>query len=265
MLPVRNVRLDIAYDGTDFSGWQRQPGHTTVQGSIETALERTLGEAVRLTASGRTDAGVHAARQVANFRTSNRIGCPNLRTALNNALPRSVRILSAAEVSPTFHARFDVVSKTYRYRILQGPICSPFIARFVHHERFPLDHSSMSRAAQAICGEHDFASFAGSRIRELSAASSPGGEAHSTVRRVFRSRLLWRPRTSLLVYEVCGNGFLYHMVRNIAGTLIEIGRGKMPAERMVEILQSRCRALAGPTAPSSGLCLMRVDYAKAEE
>ncbi len=286
---MRNIRLTIAYDGTDFHGWQRQPDAATVQSCLETALERIVGEPVNIVASGRTDGGVHALNQVANFKTSSPIPCPNLVKAVNDLLPPTVRVKEAQEAPDEFHARYDVRSKTYRYRILQAPVCSPFIARFVYHYPYPLDRRRMAEAARLIEGRHDFTSLAGSDGSVVGAVREPplplgptdelelGGDEDSTecpgpdsrlpipdsrsmVRTVFRSRILWRPKTSILAYEVCGSGFLHHMVRNIVGTLIEVGRGKLGPGDMLRILDARDRARAGPTAPAKGLCLMNVEY-----
>ena len=254
---MRNIRLTIAYDGTDFHGWQRQPKAPTIQSCVEAALERIVGRAVKVVAAGRTDAGVHAAKQVANFKTSSPIPCPNLAKAVDDLLPPTVRVKEAQEAREHFHARYAAHSKTYRYRILQAPVCSPFVARFVYHYPYPLDRRSMAEAARLIEGRHDFASFAGScGTNEDVPPESPS----STVREIFTSRILWRARTSILAYEVSGNGFLHHMVRNIVGTLIEVGRSKLAPGDMVRILEARDRALAGPTAPALGLCLMGVEY-----
>jgi tRNA pseudouridine38-40 synthase len=204
--------------------------------------------------SGRTDAGVHASHQVANFQTASTIPCPNLTKALNDLLPPVVRVKAADEAAPTFHARYDVRSKTYRYRILQTPVCSPFLWRFVCHYPYALDRARMAEAARLFQGEHDFTSFAG-------ADGQVDEEAKSMVRVIFRSRLLWRPRTSMLVYEVIGNGFLHHMVRNMAGTLIEVGRSKLAPDDIPRILAALDRTQAGPTAPAQGLCLVKVEYA----
>jgi tRNA pseudouridine38-40 synthase len=180
--------------------------------------------------------------------------------ALNNLLPPSVRVKRVDEAPERFHARYDVRSKTYRYRILQAPICSPFLWRFVCHHPFPLDHKEMAEAARLFEGEHDFTSFAGSEGRadesEVGASMAP----HSMVRKIFSSRLLWRPRTSILIYEVRGSGFLHHMVRNIVGTLMEVGRGKLARRDVIRILEARDRTQAGPTAPAQGLCLVKVEY-----
>jgi tRNA pseudouridine38-40 synthase len=303
---MRNLRLLIAYDGTDFHGWQRQPKALTVQECLESAIERILGEKAQVYGSGRTDAGVHALNQVANFKTDCRIPCENLVKALNDALPPTVRIKDAHEVPAQFHARYDVRSKTYRYRILQAPVCSPFLWRFVWHYPFPLDSERMAEAAKLFEGEHDFTSFAaadGSAAEESCAGAgadrdAPRSDSRSArpvaqallpvspllgdestqarvpvpqvpaegrietamVRRIFTSRILLRPRTSMLIYEVSGNGFLHHMVRNMVGTLVEVGRGKLEPGDVLRILKARDRSLAGPTAPAQGLCLVRVEY-----
>jgi tRNA pseudouridine38-40 synthase len=260
---MRNVRIHIAYDGTDFYGWQRQKQQSTIQGCLEAALEKLLGTKVALTGSGRTDAGVHASGQVANFKTTSSIPAKNLQRALNDLLPATVKVTQAEEVSLSFHARFCVRAKTYRYRILQAPVCVPFVSRFVYHYPYSLDRQRMARAAQYLHGEHDFTSFA-AVARRIPAAGRAAGEAcgahKSAIRNVFRSRLLWRPRTSILVYEVSGNGFLRHMVRNIVGTLIEAGRGRIAPQEIPQILEARDRSLAGPTAPACGLSLVKVEY-----
>ena len=272
---MRNLRLMLAYDGTDFHGWQRQAGVPTIQECLEVSIERVTGERPHVWGSGRTDAGVHALNQVANFKTNCPIPCENLRRVLNNVLPPTVRVKDVHEVSEKFHARYDVRAKTYRYRILQAPICSPFLWRFVWHYPFPLDHRRMAEAARFIEGEHDFTSFA------ASAGTGVGPDLHGrpadrehqegvpqpdrqgggeVVRRIFFSRFRWRPRTSMLIYEIGGNGFLHHMVRNVVGTLVEVGRGKLAPQDLARILEARDRTLAGPTAPAQGLCLVKVEY-----
>jgi tRNA pseudouridine38-40 synthase len=277
---MRNIRLLIAYDGTDFHGWQRQANALTVQECLESAIARILGEKAHVWGSGRTDAGVHALNQVANFKTDSPIPCENLVDALNNALPPAVRIKDAHEVSAGFHARYDVRSKTYRYRILQSPVCSPFLWRFVWHYPFPLDVERMAEAAKLLEGEHDFTSFAaadgsageesclgahadrdGPRQDGRSARQPAAHEVETAmVRRIFTSRILRHVRTSMLIYEVSGNGFLHHMVRNMVGTLVEIGRGKLEPSGIIRILEARDRTMAGPTAPARGLCLAEVAY-----
>jgi len=267
---MRNLRLVIAYDGTDFHGWQRQPNAPTVQASLEETLARITAAQVKLHGSGRTDAGVHAARQVANFSTDCPIPGENLQKALNDLLPPSVRVKEVSEVAEDFHARYHARAKMYRYRILQAPVCSPFFWRFVDHYPYPLDYRRMAEAARLLEGQHDFTSFAASSGDEdddppgagswPASPESPPKRAPSMVRTIFSSRFLWRPRMRQLTYEVRGNGFLHHMVRNIAGTLIEVGRGKLAPADVLRILEARDRTLAGPTAPARGLCLMKVEY-----
>jgi tRNA pseudouridine38-40 synthase len=274
---MRNIRLIVEYDGTDFFGWQRQPDVPTIQGEIESALEKIFGEKLTLYGSGRTDAGVHALNQAANFKTAGAIPCENLLRALNDLLPLSVRIKKAENVAESFHARYGARAKTYRYRILCAPVASPFVARFVYHYPHPLDQKQMAAAARLLVGEHDFTSFAASPSHGVrDSGFGLGQESNSTflrnsnletrnpedsnVRTIFTSRLTWRPRTSILAYEVRGSGFLHHMVRNIVGTLIEVGRGKLAPPDVRAILKARDRARAGPTAPASGLCLVKVEY-----
>ena len=263
---MRNIQIELSYDGTDFNGWQRQPDQSTIQGCLEAALGKILGESVVVCASGRTDAGVHAFRQVANFKIASAIPSGNLVKALNDVLPPTVRVRKAHEVADDFHARYAVRSKTYRYRILQTPVCSPFSGRFVWHYPYDLDHRAMAGAARLVVGEHDFTSFAaapgGGKEAEaiVTPPASQTTRSPSNVRTIFSSRILWRPHLSLLSYEVRGSGFLHHMVRNLVGTLVEIGRGKLTPRDMLRILEARDRQFAGPTAPAQGLCLMKVDY-----
>jgi tRNA pseudouridine38-40 synthase len=277
---MRNLRLVLAYDGTDFHGWQRQPGLPTIQETLEACVQGVTGQRVDVWGSGRTDAGVHALGQVANFKTDCPIPCENLRKALNNVLPATVRVKDVHEVSDKFHARYDVRAKTYRYRILQTPICSPFLWRFVCHYPFPLDRRRMAEAARLIEGEHDFTSFAASegagenfrgdagtshgppeKREQHEGAPLPNRRGSGEmVRKISSSRILWRPRTSMLIYEISGNGFLHHMVRNIVGTLVEVGRGRLAPGDITRILVARDRSFAGPTAPAQGLYLVKVEY-----
>ncbi len=252
---MRNIRLILAYDGTDFRGWQRQPGAPTIQGCLEDALRKLTGAPTSVCGSGRTDAGVHAEHQVANFHTESSIPCANFLKALNDLLPPTVRIKRAEEVPADFHARYHVLRKTYRYRIATAAVCSPLLCRYVCHHPYPLDRARMTVAAQLLEGEHDFTSFA-------AADENEDGDEKSCVRRIFRSRILWRPMSSILIYEVTGKGFLRYMVRNIVGTLLEVGGGKRAPEDISDILAARDRSCAGPTAPAQGLCLVNVEYAE---
>ncbi len=257
---MRNLRLVVAYDGTDFHGWQRQPDAPTIQGCLEAAIAKIVGEQVKICGSGRTDAGVHALNQIASFKTTCPIPRENLLQALNDLLPSTVRIKEAGEVADDFHARYQARSKTYRYRILQAPSCSPFVARFVYHYPYPLDRPRMAEAARLIEGGHDFTSFSGAGGRATVMEDEDLAVAPSMVREIFSSRVFWRPRVSILIYEVRGSGFLHHMVRNLVGTLIEVGRGKLAPQDMLGILEARDRTRAGPAVPARGLCLVKVEY-----
>ena len=257
---MRNFRLVVAYDGTDFHGWQRQPDASTVQGLLTQALEDILGEKVQLYGSGRTDAGAHALAQVANFKTGSKLPCENLGKALNDRLPPSVRVRKSAEVPADFHARYHVRQKTYQYRIWRDKFCPPFLWRYVYHHSHPLDLETMRRAAKFLEGEFDFTSFAGSEGRNQQSGAPANRQERSRIRRIFVSRFVIRPASSMLIYQVTGSGFLHHMVRNIVGTLLEVGRGRMRAEDIPRILAARDRPRAGPTVPAKGLVLVRVDY-----
>lgn len=250
---MRNLRIVLAYDGSEFSGWQVQPDATTIQGALASAIGRVTGEKVLPQGSGRTDAGVHALAQVATFATESPIPAQNLVKALNDTLPSSIRVLDAAEAPPEFHARKSARAKTYRYRMLRSAICPPFLARYVWHYPYPLDVDAMQRAAGFVIGEHDFTSFAATdpeRSRE--------DEAISNVRRIFASS--WGREEDELVYTVRGSGFLHHMVRNVVGTFLLVGKSTLRPEDIAEILAARNRSAAGATAPASGLYLVSVEY-----
>ena len=250
---MRNLKLTLAYDGTDYSGWQIQPGRPTVQGILATAIGRLTGENVLPQASGRTDAGVHALAQVATFATESPIPVENFAKALNDALPAAIRILAAEEVSLEFHARKSARAKTYEYRMARGEVCSPFAARYVWHYPFPLDESAMMAAAEMVAGEHDFTSFAA-----VDPEKNADPDKRGNVRRIHTSA--WQRRDGDFVYSVRGSGFLHHMVRNLVGTFVLVGRGMIDRQGLEQILGARNRSAAGPTAPASGLFLMNVEY-----
>jgi tRNA pseudouridine38-40 synthase len=250
---MRNLKLILSYDGAEFSGWQVQPDATTVQGTLASAIGRITGEKVLPQGSGRTDAGVHALAQVVTFVTESSVPAENFVKALNDILPASVRVLEVEEMPAEFHARHSAKAKTYRYRIYREAICPPFLARYVWHYPYPLSEEAMARAAASVVGEKDFTSFAAvdpERGRE--------DEAISNVRTIFSSS--WERTGDEFVYSVCGSGFLHHMVRNLVGTFILVGRGTLQVENVTRILEARNRSAAGATAPASGLYLVSVEY-----
>src|SRR5271157_2109497 len=224
---VRNLRLILSYDGAEFAGWQVQPGRTTVQGALASAIGRLSGENVLPQGSGRTDAGVHALAQVASFRTASAIPAENWMRALNDILPASIRVLEAAEAAPEFHPRKSARAKTYRYRIYRGAICPPFLARYVYHDLYPINEEALMRSSEHVVGKHDFTSFAasdpdrGARIAE----SREEGEEQgiSNIRTIHSSQ--WVRTDEELTYTVRGDGFLHHMVRNLVGTFLQVGKG----------------------------------------
>lgn len=253
---MRNLKLTLAYDGTDFCGWQVQPGRATIQGALAEALERVTGASGIPQGAGRTDAGVHALGQVATWTTSAPIPARNLAIALNDSLPSNIRVLSVEEVTPDFHPRASAKAKTYRYRILRAEICSPFLARYVWHHPYPLDEAAIIAAAPLIEGEHDFTSFA---AVDPDRSERLASEQASNIRTIFSSG--WRREGDDLIYTVRGSGFLHHMVRNLVGTFLLIGRGTLKPHDLPKILAARNRsANPGATAPPQGLYLVEVEY-----
>ena len=248
-------KLVLAYDGTAFHGWQVQPGRITIQGELRDAIARVTAEDVLPQGSGRTDAGVHALGQVASFSLAAPIPEANFVRALNRTLPPAIRVSSARRMPGDFHARHSALSKTYEYRIYRGEICPPWLARYVYALPAALDLDAMQRAAARVCGEHDFTSFtATDPDRADRSADTPGDK----VRRLQCSE--WVVQNELLLYRVRGNGFLHHMVRNLVGTFLEVGRGNVTEGQIPAILNARSRQQAGPAAPARGLFLVQVDY-----
>jgi tRNA pseudouridine38-40 synthase len=240
---MRRIRLDLAYDGPAFHGWQVQPDLPTIQGTLEAILSGMEGAPVAVAGSGRTDAGVHALRQVAAFSLTNPIPPENLRRAMNRLLPHAIRVLAAEEVRSDFHPRFQAKAKTYEYRIVRGEVCSPFDWPYVLHHPYPLNEERMVELARAFEGEHDFTAYA--------AADDRDAEGHSKVRCVFASAL--ERSAGRLTYRIRGSGFLKHMVRNVVGTLLEAGKGNIAD---CGVLPAKC----GPTVPARGLFLVSVEY-----
>lgn len=289
---ARTWKLVLSYDGSSFYGWQVQPGLPTVQGELGAAIARVAGENVLPQGSGRTDAGVHALGQVASFTLSAPIPEANLLRALNRILPPAIRVTDAFRMPADFHARHSALAKTYEYRIFRGKVCPPWLARYVYADGGPLDWEAMARASKDVVGEHDFTSFAardGGADETLGPPAGTIAPSHPAAAQAFRGapprgnvrtihcsewRLeegaRWTPDRAfagscgehgeMLTYRVRGNGFLHRMVRNLVGVFLEIGRGRMPADSVPEILAARTRSAAGPTAPARGLFLCRVEY-----
>lgn len=258
---VRNLRLTVAYDGTDYAGWQVQPGRPTVQGALASAIGRLSGENVLPQGSGRTDAGVHALAQEVSFATASPMPVENWMRALNDILPMSIRVLQVVDVEPDFHARKTARAKTYRYRILRSANCPPFLARYVWHYPYLLDEEAMTGAASVVVGEHDFTSFAAAdpeRVERMASEANLNDNPTTNVRTIYSSD--WARDGEELVYTVRGNGFLHHMVRNLVGTFVLAGKGTMRTEDLQRILSAQERSAAGPTATACGLYLVGVEY-----
>ncbi len=245
---TRNIKLVLQYDGSRYSGWQSQKhDENTIQGKLTALLERLSGEAVELSGSGRTDAGVHALGQVANFRTHSELSCEELRTELNRYLPEDIAVLDVQEMPLRFHSRLNAVRKTYRYRIWNSPVHNVFERKYMYAIERKLDEDAMRQAASLLSGTHDFRAFCSYRRTKK-----------STVRTL--ERIAVERKGEELCLTFTGDGFLYHMVRILAGTLIEVGLRKRKPEDVKRILSSLDREQAGFTAPAQGLFLVSVEY-----
>jgi tRNA pseudouridine38-40 synthase len=286
LVGTQNWKMILSYDGTDYRGWQIQPGQRTIQGELQAALGRVTSESPLPQGSGRTDAGVHALGQVASFSLQAAIPAENLLRALNRTLPPAIRILKARTVPATFHARHSTEAKTYEYRVFlekpargsrsmpQSALCPPFLARYVYAYPWPLDFAALEQAASAFIGTHDFMSFAATEPDATARHGEPAfeldedGSSHpTTIRTVFRSN--WEQRQiddgTLFIYRVRGSGFLHHMVRNLVGTMLDMGRGYRQVDEIANMIAARAREAAGPTAPSRGLFLHSVEYREGTE
>jgi len=246
---MRNLKLEIEYDGTNYCGWQVQNSShkKSIQEVIEKTLRRILQEKVRLIASGRTDAGVHALAQVANFKTESNIAPEKLQRALNSLLPQDIVITAIEEKGTAFNSRFSAKSKTYRYAILNRSYPCALLRNTTYHYSYPLDIKLIRKEAGGLLGKHNFKSFQAS------------GKIEREPTRTIKSIKITKAQDTICI-DIEADGFLHNMVRNIVGTLLEIGRGKLPEGSLKEILSAKDRRLAGPTAPSRGLCLIRVKY-----
>ena len=244
---MRNIKLTIEYDGKDFNGWQKQPTKLNIQGTIEQAIKQITGEDVELNASGRTDAGVHALGQVANFKTNSQIPIEKFAIAINSKLKRSIVIKKAEEVDERFHSRLSCKKKTYRYIINNSPEGTAIYRNLETHIPQKLDLSQMKKAIKYFEGEHDFKAFKAS-----------GTSSKSSVRTIYKADIY--QENEKIFIEITGNGFLYNMVRIIIGTLVEVGLGKIKPEKIIDIIQQGKRENAGKTFPPNGLYLLKVMY-----
>jgi tRNA pseudouridine38-40 synthase len=255
-----NIKLTLAYDGTDFSGWQIQPGQQTIQGTLADVIEKLTQSHPVIYGAGRTDAGVHAAGQVANFKTQSPLSAAAFQRACNALLPPTIRVVGADEVGPDFHSRWNAAAKTYRYRIFRSPVVPPFVWRYVQHDPYPLDFPAMSEAARRFEGTHDFTSFA------ASTGSEDDDRERITTRTIYRSELVRcaepdsATSTEEWVYVVRGKSFLRYMVRKMVGTLVDVGRGKLTPDDIPALFALRDRSKSGPTMPPQGLCMAGVEY-----
>jgi tRNA pseudouridine38-40 synthase len=244
---MRNLKLTLAYDGTEFHGWQVQPNLSTVQGTLQEALQKLFNHEVKVTGSGRTDAGVHAHGQVANVQTLRAMDTDAVLRGVNAMLPAQIRVWQVEEVAPEFHSRRSAKSKTYEYHIWREYVVSPFHCRYVYRFPYSINIEAIDEASRCFVGTHDFTSF--------SAASA---EVEDRVRTIFEAE--WSRDGEEWVFRIRGNGFLQYMVRTIVGTLLYVGTGKLKAQDIAPMFEARDRRLAGPCVPPGGLHLVRVDY-----
>lgn len=244
---MRNIKLTIEYDGKEYNGWQKQPNKLNIQGEIERAIQNITGEEVELYASGRTDAGVHALGQVANFKTESKIPIEKIAIAINSQVKNSIRIVKAEEVGENFHSRYNCKQKTYRYVINNSPYGSAVYRNLEYHMPVKLNVEAMKTAISYFEGEHDFKAF-----------KSSGTSSKSSVRVIYKAFL--KEENNRIIIELTGNGFLYNMVRIIAGTLVDVGLGKLAPDSIPDIIESKDRTRAGKTFPPQGLFLVKVEY-----
>ena len=254
---MRYFKLTIAYDGTDYHGWQIQANKPTIQGEIVNVLQRLTQERIAIHGAGRTDAGVHALGQVASFRTQTHLSALELQRALNAILQPTIRIVAAEEVGPDFNARWSAKGKTYRYRLYRGRVVPPMLWRYVLHYPFPLDEDRMRDAAARFVGKHDFAAFA------ASSGSEEDDKERSTEREIYSTELARTPDNEELHFTVRGRSFLRYMVRKMVGTLLDIGRGRLEPADIERLYESKDRSKSGPTVPPQGLFMVAVEHEEA--
>src|SRR5712672_4347626 len=254
---MRYFKLIIAYDGTDFHGWQMQSNKPTVQGEIVNVLRRITQENLQLHGAGRTDAGVHALGQIGSFRTQSTLSAGEFQRALNALLPPTIRIVAAEEVGPDFNARWSARGKTYRYRLYRGRVVPPMLWRYVLHYPFPLDEDAMRDAATRFVGVHDFASFA------ASTGSEEDDKERDTKREIYSTEMVRTSDDEELVFTVRGRSFLRYMVRKIVGTLLDVGRGKLKPDDIERLYELKDRSKYGATVPPQGLCMVSVELEEA--
>lgn len=254
---MHHFKLTIAYDGTDFHGWQIQSNRPTIQGEITAVLRRLTQQAITIDGAGRTDAGVHALGQIASFRTQSSLSAVEFQRALNALLPPTIRIVASEEVGPTFHARWSSLSKTYRYRLYRGKVVPPNIWRYVLHYPFPLDEEAMRLAASRYVGPHDFTAFA------ASTGSEDDDNDRAAIREIYASDLLHSDDGQELVFTIRGRSFMRYMVRKMTGTLLDVGRGKLTPDDIARLYESKDRSKSGPTVPPQGLCMVNVEHREA--
>jgi tRNA pseudouridine38-40 synthase len=251
---MQTVKLTIAYDGSDFHGWQLQPGLPTIQGALHDAIRQITQEPITIHGASRTDAGVHALGQVAHFKTHSTLDAQEIQRGMNALLPPTVRVVNAQEVGQDFHARWLAQGKTYRYRIYRGEVLPPFDHHRAFHHPWPLDEAAMSAAARAFEGQHDFTSFA------ASTGSEEDDKDRDMQRVIHSSEIVRDPQHDEIAYVVRGRSFLRYMVRKIVGTLIEVGKGRLASTDIPEIFAARDRSRSGPTVPPEGLYLVALEY-----
>ncbi len=254
---MRYFKLIIAYDGTDFHGWQMQSNKPTIQGEIVNVLRRITQENVQLHGAGRTDAGVHALGQIGSFRTQSTLSAGEFQRALNALLPPTIRVVAAEEVGPDFNARWSARGKIYRYRLYRGKVVPPMLWRYVLHYPFPLDEDAMREAAARFVGMHDFTSFA------ASTGSEEDDKERSTEREIYSTELVRSSDGEELVFTIRGRSFLRYMVRKIVGTLLDVGRGKLKPDDIDRLYELKDRSKSGPTVPPQGLCMVSVELEEA--